>query len=143
VKDVHVYTALAWAVALALVVLAGDRRGLARAVRGLDEDNRFNAGQKVNAALTGAFALLFVVSGVLLWLGERDTDFRFASTILLHDAVAYASVALLAGHLYLAVIHPRTRHSLRGMTRGDVREDWAREHHPQWAAEAARRPRSR
>ena len=39
---------------------------------------------------------------------------------------------LVAGHLYLAVIHPTTRHALRGMTRGDVREDWAREHHSKW-----------
>ena len=39
---------------------------------------------------------------------------------------------LLVGHLYLAVIHPTTRHALRGMTRGDVREDWARAHHPKW-----------
>jgi formate dehydrogenase subunit gamma len=38
-------------------------------------------------------------------------------------------------HLYLAVIHPSTRHSLRGMTLGDVREDWAREHHPKWVEE--------
>jgi formate dehydrogenase subunit gamma len=44
----------------------------------------------------------------------------------------YLSVALLTGHLYLAVIHPRTRHALRGITLGDVREDWAREHHRKW-----------
>ena len=43
------------------------------------------------------------------------------------------SLGLLCGHLYLAVIHPKTRHALRGMTFGSVREDWAREHHPKWA----------
>ena len=31
------------------------------------------------------------------------------------------SVVLLVGHLYLALIHPTTRHALRGVTRGDVR----------------------
>lgn len=156
VKDVHVYTALAWLVAIAAVVVLGDRRGLRRTLaelETLDADDRrwlrgrgapqgrFNAGQKLNAALTAAFALLFAVSGFLLWYGERDTRFRFASTILLHDGLAYVSVALLAGHLYLALVHPRTRHALRGMTLGDVREDWAREHHAKWlaAAEAAGR----
>jgi formate dehydrogenase subunit gamma len=146
-KDVHVYTAVAWLAALALVVAAGDRSVLRRTLRELDAfdaddrawlrgirapQGRFNAGQKLNAALTAAFALLFAVSGTLLWLGERDTTFRFASTIVLHDGLTYVSLALLVGHLYLAVIHPSTRHALRGITRGSVRADWASEHHAKW-----------
>jgi len=151
VKDVHLFTALAWAVALVSVVVLGDRRGLPGTVRELDvfdaddrrwlrggraPQGRFNAGQKLNAAVTAAFAVLLAVSGVLLWLGERDTRFRFDSTIVLHDVVAYLSVALLAGHLYLAVIHPTTRHALRGITLGTVEEDWAREHHAKWPTDA-------
>ena len=51
---------------------------------------------------------------------------------------------LVAGHLYLAVLHPATRHALRGMTLGDVDEDWAREHHAKWVErEPAARPRLR
>jgi len=151
VKDVHLFTALAWAIALVSVVALGDRRGLRATARELDvfdaddrrwlrgsrvPQGRFNAGQKLNAALTAAFAVLLAVSGVLLWLGERDTRFRFDSTIVLHDVVAYVSVALLAGHLYLAVIHPTTRHALRGITVGTVKEDWAREHHAKWPTDA-------
>ena len=151
VKDVHLFTALAWAIALLTVVALGDRRGLRVTARELDvfdaddrrwllgrrvRQGRFNAGQKLNAALTAAFAVLLAVSGVLLWLGERDTRFRFDSTIVLHDVVAYLSVGLLAGHLYLAVIHPSTRHALRGITVGTVREDWAREHHAKWPTDA-------
>jgi formate dehydrogenase subunit gamma len=151
VKDVHLFIALAWAIALLAVVALGDRRGLRDTTRELDvfdaddrrwllgrhvRQGRFNAGQKLNAAFTAAFAVLLAVSGVLLWLGERDTRFRFDSTIVLHDVVAYLSVALLAGHLYLAVIHPSTRHALRGMTVGTVREDWAREHHAKWPTDA-------
>jgi formate dehydrogenase subunit gamma len=117
-----------------LVALLGDRRGLLRTARDLErlEPSRFNVGQKVNALLTAAFAILFLVSGLFLWLGERDTRFRFASTVLLHDGLLYASLVLLAGHLYLAVLHPATRHSLRGMTTGEVNEEWARRHYPRW-----------
>ena len=50
------------------------------------------------------------------------------------------SLVLLVGHLYLAVIHPSTRHALRGITRGEVREDWAERHHAKWV-EAQRRSR--
>ena len=99
---------------------------------------RFNAGQKVNAALTASFTVLFLVSGLLLWLGERDNRFRFASTILLHDGLMYVSVALVLGHLYLALVCRPTRHSLRGMTVGSVRYDWAREHHRKWIENADR-----
>ncbi len=147
VKAVHIYTAIAWALALALVVALGDRASLRRTARELDlfdrddrlwlrriprPQGRFNAGQKVNAALTAAFALLFAVSGFLLWLGERNHDYRFASTLLLHDGLMYVSLVLLVGHLYLAVIHPATRHSLRGITTGSVRRDWAERHHAKW-----------
>jgi len=151
VKDVHLLTALAWAVALVAVLALGDRRGLRAAAREIDvfdaddrrwlrgrpaPQGRFNAGQKLNAALTAAFAVLFAVSGALLWLGERNTRFRFDSTIVLHDVLTYVFVALLVGHLYLAVVHPTTRHALRGVTLGTVREDWAREHHPKWPTDA-------
>jgi formate dehydrogenase subunit gamma len=150
VKNVHLWTGVAWPIALAAVALLGDRRGLLRAAAELDRfdgddlrfltgrrapQGRFNAGQKLNAAVTAATTILFVVSGLLLWLGERDTRARFASTVVLHDGLAFAAVALLAGHLYLAIIHPATRHALRGITVGTVREDWAARHHAKWKPE--------
>ncbi len=150
VKDIHFWTGVGWAAALAVVAVLGDRRGLLRTARELDAfsrddrrwlrgghapQGRFNAGQKVNTALTAAFTLLFVVSGLLLWLGERDTRFRFASTVLLHDGLVYVSLVLLVGHLYLALIHPATRHALRGMVRGTVDAEWAERHHEAWTPE--------
>jgi formate dehydrogenase subunit gamma len=151
VKDVHFWTGVAWIAVLVAIALLGDRRGLLRTARELDRfdrddarwllgrrpapQGRFNAGQKLNAALTAAFTSLFLVSGLLLWLGERDTRFRFASTVVLHDGLMYASLVLLVGHLYLAVIHPATRHALRGMTVGSVDEEWARRHHAKWRPE--------
>ena len=153
IKDLHAWSGVGWVCALVLIAVLGDRRGLLRTARDLDTfdaddvrwlrrrrpapQGRFNAGQKVNASLNAAFTVLFLVSGLLLWLGERDTRFRFASTVVLHDGVMYVALALLAGHLYLALIHPATRHSLRGMTVGTVDEDWARAHHPKWAAGSA------
>jgi formate dehydrogenase subunit gamma len=151
VQDVHFYAGLGWIAVLVLVAVLGDRRGLLRTARELDgfdgddlrwlagrrpaPQGRFNAGQKINAAITAGLTLLFLCSGVLLWLGERDTRFRFASTVILHDGLMYISVMLLVGHLYLAVIHPATRHALRGITVGSVSEEWAIQHHPKWKPE--------
>ena len=154
IKDIHIWTAVSWAGALALIVVVGNRRAVVRTIREIDlfdrddrrfltgktrvPQGRFNAGQKVNAILTAAFALLFAVSGFLLWYGERDTRFRLPGTVFLHDALMYLSLVLLTGHLYLALIHPTTRHSLRGMTTGNVREDWASRHHAKWVRELDR-----
>jgi formate dehydrogenase subunit gamma len=148
-QSLHFWSGVGWLGALAAVVVLGGRRMLrtARELESFDQDDlrwlrgrkapqgRFNAGQKINAALTAAFAVLFGVSGLLLWFGEQDTRFRFASTVILHDGLMYVSLALLVGHLYLALIHPATRHALRGMTVGTVREDWARRHHGKWDPE--------
>ena len=132
-KDVHVYTAVAWLCALALVVALGNRRRRRATLREIEylQEGRFNRGQMLNAVATAAFAVLFSVTGGLLWLGERDTRFRFADTLLIHDWLMYVSVALFAGHLFLAL---RFRHSINGMVRGWVHEDWARRHHPLWHA---------
>ena len=152
-KDIHLYTAVSWAVVLAVIAVVGDRRGLLRTAREIDSfdaddrdwlrgrrtpQGRLNAGQKLNAILTAVFAILFAVTGFFLWYGERDTRFRLPSALLVHDWLMYASFMLFMGHLYLAVIYPKTRHALSGMTRGWVREDWALQHHRKWA-EAQRR----
>jgi formate dehydrogenase subunit gamma len=148
-KDIHVWTGAAWAAALLLIVLFGNRAALLRTAREIDlfdrddrrflsgnprvPQGRFNAGQKVNAILTAAFAVLFALSGALLWYGERDTRFRLPGSVFLHDTLMYLSLLLVTGHLYLALIHPTTRHALRGITLGTVREDWAQTHHSKWA----------
>jgi formate dehydrogenase subunit gamma len=151
-KDIHFYTAISWAGAMLLIIALGNRRALRATVREIDlfdrddrrflaghthsPQGRFNAGQKVNAIVTAAFATLFFVSGMLLWLGERNTDIRLEGTLYLHDALMYFSVVIVVGHLYLALIKRSTRHSLRGMTLGTVREDWAQTHHAKWQSAA-------
>jgi formate dehydrogenase subunit gamma len=146
-KTIHIYTALACLAGLILVVAVGDRSSLRTTAHELDvwdrddrawfrhrntPQGRLNAGQKLNAIVTASFAVLFAVTGFLLWYGERDTRFRFADTILIHDWLMYISFFLLLGHLYLSLVHPRTRHALVGITRGWVDEEWALQHHRKW-----------
>jgi formate dehydrogenase subunit gamma len=147
-KSIHIYTAVAWAVALVLVVVVGDRAALRRTAHEIDmfdaddrrwlrgaraRSGRLNAGQKLNAIFTAVFAILFAITGFFLWYGERDTRFRLPAALLVHDWLMYASLFLFLGHLYLGLLHRTTRHALNGITRGWVREDWARRHHAKWA----------
>jgi formate dehydrogenase subunit gamma len=149
-KDIHLITAVVWFAALLAIGLFGNRRALGRDRREIERfdaddlawlrgrpvpQGRFNAGQKVHAILQAALAVLFTVSGVLLWLGERNTSFRLDGTIVLHDGAMFVAIALVIGHLFLAVVWPTTRPALRGMVRGDVDADWAREHHAKWSAD--------
>jgi formate dehydrogenase subunit gamma len=158
-KAVHLWSAVALAGGLVLIVLLGNRRALAGSAREIDRfdrddarwlkgaparavrggaappQGRFNAGQKLNAALIGGLMLAMYVTGFLLWYGERDTTYRFAGTVMVHDWGTLILMVLVAGHLYLAVLHPATRHALRGMTLGDVDEGWARQHHAKWVDE--------
>ena len=58
-----------------------------------------------------------------------------------HGLAAGAATVLVAGHVYLAVLHPATRHALRGITLGTVRRDWAEDHHADWVASLDARSR--
>ena len=111
VKSIHLWSGIAWVAVLVAIALLGDRRGvalLAREVDRFDGDDlrwlthrqpapqgRLNAGQKLNTIWTAASTVLFLVSGLLLWLGERDTAFRFASTVLVHDGLMFAALAII------------------------------------------------
>jgi formate dehydrogenase subunit gamma len=147
VKAVHLGVAAAWLTALALVSVGGDRRALRRTRREIeafrDDDvrwlrggkaaqGRFNAGQKSHTVAQAALAALFVLSGALLWLGERGAAFRLPGTVALHDAATFFASVLVLGHLFLSLVWPATRPALRGIVSGSVPADWARRHHAAW-----------
>jgi formate dehydrogenase subunit gamma len=100
----------------------------------LPPSGRFNAGQKVNARLVLLVLALLYVSG----LGELGrftaalAPFQFIGA--LHGLAAAAAAILVAGHMYLALLHRATRPALRGITLGNVRRDWAEHHHAEWVA---------
>jgi formate dehydrogenase subunit gamma len=143
-----------WLTALALVVVLGDRgalRATRREIERFDADDvlflrtrgrsrsagRFNGGQKAHAVVQAGLALLFTVSGALLWLGERDTAFRLPGTIALHDAATLLLAVLVAGHVMQATSHAG---SLEGIWRGTVSASYAAARHPTWRPVAAPSP---
>jgi formate dehydrogenase subunit gamma len=121
-------------------ITPSDRRWLRSAPRAylhggeLPPAGRFNGGQKINARLVLLAMLVLYVSGTGKL--ERYTSIvgpiRFLGAF--HGLAAAGATVLVAGHVYLAIIHPATRHALRGITLGSVRRDWAEHHHSEWVA---------
>ena len=155
-KMLHLWAAIALPARLAGAGVLGDRRALGRTLREADRfdaddmrwlkggprrlvnrdheppQGRLNAGQKMNLAVTMGLLVVLGASGTLLWLGERDTTYRFAGSVHVHDLATLAITFLISGHLYLALIHPVTSNALSGMTTGSVDREWARRHHGKW-----------
>ena len=152
--DVHVGAAVVLVAGLAGLLVAANGRSLRRTVgelRGLDADDRawlspgrilarrpappvrrFNAGQKLNARLA------LVGIGGLYATGIYLVTIGHAAFGNLHGPFAFLTSALIAGHIFMAVLNPATRHALRGMTLGSVRREWAEHHFPLWVEEVDR-----
>lgn len=105
---------------------------------------RFNAGQKVNAVFTAGTSALLLVTGLALCpVNVKGTT--LGSLLTGPDSIEYwrhvhrwitvLALGPLAGHIFLAVVHPSTRPSLSGMVTGHVDAAWARSHYPRWSGE--------
>jgi formate dehydrogenase gamma subunit len=99
---------------------------------------RFNAGQKVNAAVTLGLITVLYLTGLVMWLGERRSELRLDGPVIVHDAAMYLLVVLVAGHVWMAVGNPATSPAMRGIVTGWVDRSWARHHHPLWVDEMER-----
>lgn len=129
---------------------SADRRFLRELPRWLRNDpdaggevGRFNGGQKLNTLVTGLTLLLATATGLFLWIFPPRPDGAGALQTLagalavLHEITTYVLLPVVIGHLYMALAHPRTRESLRGILFGIVDAEWARRHHPRWYREVA------
>ncbi len=158
-KDAHLWSAITMGVATVVIPLLGNRRAVFASVREVqyfDRDDvawikagpirqlakispapqgRLNAGQKLNTTLLSGGMFIVYLTGFLLWYGERNTAWRFMGTVPIHDIFSVFLTALVAGHIYLAVIHPTTRMALRGMVYGDIDREFAEHHHSKWASQ--------
>jgi len=98
---------------------------------------KFNAGQKLNGALSaGAIAVLLLSGTVMYFTGLTRISWRTGATFV-HDWFALALGLLVAGHIAFAMRDPD---ALRGMRTGVVSLTWAKREHGDWADEQAAAP---
>jgi len=91
---------------------------------------KYNGGQKLMFWSISACLLLMVLSGVLMWRAY----FTFPVTLVrvaavVHAAVGAIAIAIILGHVYLAIW---TRGTIHAMLYGTVTRAWARQHHARW-----------
>jgi formate dehydrogenase subunit gamma len=95
---------------------------------------KFNAGQKLNAALSlGAIGVLLASGTVMYFTNVFRLSWR-SGAIFLHDWFALALGLLVVGHILYAL---RDRDAMRSMRTGRVPLHWARREHGEWADELA------
>lgn len=149
VELVHVYSGFALPVPLLLGVVSkvfrGDMTRLGRFSRAdwrwlrsksrrlaADGVGKFNAGQKLNGALSTGSILVFLGTGTIMYFtGLAPLAYRTGATFV-HDWFALAFGLLVVGHLAYAL---KDSEAMRGMREGRVRRSWAEHEHPGWVAE--------
>ena len=95
---------------------------------------KFNAGQKLNGALsTGAIGVLLASGTVMYFTNVFRLSWRSGGTFV-HDWFALALGLLVVGHIFFAV---RDGDAMRSMRTGRVPLYWARREHAEWAKEMA------
>jgi formate dehydrogenase subunit gamma len=113
-----------------------DRQWL-RSSRGRREQipvGKFNAGQKLNSALSGgSLAVLLLTGSVMYFTHWTPLAWRSGATFT-HDWFALGLGLLVLGHISFAVRRPI---AMRAMWSGSVPLAWARHEHPGWADEVA------
>jgi formate dehydrogenase subunit gamma len=149
VEQLHVYCGFALPVPLIVGLLSGTYRlDLGRLNRFTRADwqwlrsrtrregripvGKFNAGQKLNGALSaGAIGVLLGTGVVMYFTRLTRLSWRSGATFL-HDWFALGLGLLVVGHVVYALRDPD---ALRSMRTGRVPLRWARREHEQWAAE--------
>jgi formate dehydrogenase subunit gamma len=94
--------------------------------------DKFNAGQKLNAAFTLGAIIVLLATGTMMFFSSLFPDAIRTGATFVHDWLALAFVIVVAGHIYMALNDATAR---MGMRTGSVPVAWAQREHGAWAAE--------
>jgi formate dehydrogenase subunit gamma len=94
---------------------------------------KYNAGQKLFFWVQSVLAIVFAVSGGVMWFPESFSAGWLNTARLLHYAATLGGGLFLIVHVYLGTVaYPGTA---RGMIEGKVTPAWSKLHHPRWSGD--------
>jgi len=151
VKVVHVYSGFALLVPIIVGAVSRTYRADLRRLNRFSKDDwrwlrsrtrrdgsipvgKFNAGQKLNAALSTGGIIVLLATGIVMYYPDLVRLSWRTGASFVHDWFALAIGLLVIGHISYAMRDPESR---RGMRTGRVSAAWARDHHRGWADEEA------
>jgi len=90
----------------------------------------FNGGQKLYFWVIAISAVLFLITGILMWFDHVFPRISVAISYVVHDVAGLVMLGGFIIHIYEGTAHqPGT---FRSMIDGTVTEKWAWTHHPAW-----------
>ncbi len=93
----------------------------------LPDQEKFNAGEKINFLVLTATYPVYLLTGLMIWL----PGVAYLSW-LVHLSMAATATPLIMGHIFMATVNPDTRVGLGGMLSGFVDRHWAEHHYRHW-----------
>ncbi|MFC2017761.1 formate dehydrogenase subunit gamma [Chloroflexota bacterium] len=95
--------------------------------------DRLNTGQKMWQMVLTLTAVLFLVTGVIMWLFKSAIAVNIYQWLLFfHGAAFIVFLFMLLAHIYMSGLHPRMRGVFYSMIDGKIPASYAREHHGKW-----------
>ena len=92
-----------------------------------------NTGQKVWQLTVLSTSAVFIVTGAIMWFLRQNLQPQAYQWILSIHGIAFVIVTIMfLVHVYMGVLHPRMKGSLRSMLDGKVTPDYAMNHHRKW-----------
>jgi len=151
IENIHVITGLSLLGPLVLGVVGPWRKRLIKDLRRFDRwgasdfdwfksgarrsglpRDKFNGGQKIEAAFLGAAMVAALVTGVIMRFAPSSWITWATGATLVHDALFFAIAAAVIVHISFALSRPD---QLVSMVNGRISRAWAKEHAGAWVSE--------
>ncbi|MFZ3129628.1 MAG: cytochrome b/b6 domain-containing protein [Desulfosporosinus sp.] len=94
--------------------------------------DKFNGGEKINSMLTIFGSIFITLSGIVMWFASSFPAGLVRWAYPVHDLAAFMMATAITGHLYLAIIHPKSNPALKGIINGYVKTSFAKHHYLKW-----------
>jgi len=151
IENIHVITGLSLLGPLVLGVVGPWRKRLIKDLRRFDRwgasdfdwfksgarrsglpRDKFNGGQKIEAAFLGAAMVAALVTGVIMRFAPSSWITWATGATLVHDALFFAIAAAVIAHISFALSRPD---QLVSMVNGRISRAWAKAHAGAWLSE--------